>query len=264
MKKYLFVLKNTWDETLTYRINFIMWRVRMIVFLISLYFLWLAVMPSEGTLFGYTKQFMITYILGTSLLSAIIQSTRSHVIADEINFGTLSHFLIRPINYFYYWFARDLGDKAINIVFSIFELTILFLLLRPPFFIQTDISYIFPFIISILLAVVLYFLFSLLLSFIGFWSAEVWAPRFIFFAVSSFLAGGYFPLDILPTPLFEFFTFLPFGYILYFPLKVYLGQLPLLQIYTGLAISTFWVFSLYIFAKYVWTRGLRIYTAQGN
>lgn len=82
--------------------------------------------------------------------------------------------------------------------------------------------------------------------------------------IESFLAGAYFPLDILPKPIFAVFQLLPFGYSLYFPLKVYLGQLSLTQIYFGLLISIVWVFGLLLIAQFVWTKGLKVYTAWGK
>lgn len=264
MKKYFLVMKNTWDEVFTYRINFLMWRIRGVIILVSLYFIWLAVLPEKGELFGYSQSLMLTYILGTSFLSAIIFSSRSYAIGDEINQGNLSNYLIRPVNYFLYWFAKDVGDKAMNVVLSLMELTILFFLLHPPFFLQTNLFYLGLFVFSLVLAVILYFLFNLMMGFIGFWSNEVWAPRFIFFMISSFLAGGYFPLDILPKGVSFIFQTLPFGYLLFFPLKIYLGQLPLIEIGRGFAISVVWVLILFVLTKFIWRKGLRVYTAQGR
>lgn len=264
MKKYFLVMKNTWDEVFTYRINFLMWRIRGVIILVSLYFIWLAVLPEKGELFGYSQSLMLTYILGTSFLSAIIFSSRSYAIGDEINQGNLSNYLIRPVNYFLYWFAKDVGDKAMNVVLSLMELTILFFLLHPPFFLQTNLFYLGLFVFSLVLAVILYFLFNLMMGFIGFWSNEVWAPRFIFFMISSFLAGGYFPLDILPKGVSFIFQTLPFGYLLFFPLKIYLGQLPLIEIGRGFAISVVWVLILFVLTKFIWKKGLRVYTAQGR
>lgn len=77
VRKYWLVAKNTWEETLTYRLNFAMWRVRTVLQLLTLYFLWLSVLPKDTTLLGYTQPFMLTYILGTSLISSIVLASRS-------------------------------------------------------------------------------------------------------------------------------------------------------------------------------------------
>ncbi|MBI2032684.1 MAG: ABC-2 family transporter protein [Candidatus Levybacteria bacterium] len=264
MKKYFWVAKNTWEETLTYRFNFLMWRIRTVVLLLSVYFLWHSVIPEGSRLFGYTQNMMLTYILLTSITNAFVISTRTHEIGDEINSGDLSNFLIKPINYFLYWFWKDIGDKAMNIVFSIAELTILFFILRPPVFIQTDFTFLSLFCISIFLAIVLYFFVNILLGMIGFWSPEVWAPRFIFSIILGFFAGNYFPLDILPNTVFKIFEALPFSYLIYFPIKIYLGQIGLPEILNGFLLMVLWIGIFFIFVQVVWRKGLKAYTAQGR
>ena len=264
MKKYLRVAKNTWDEILTYRLNFVMWRVRTVVWLISAYFLWLAILPEGFSLFGYDQRIIITYILVGAVLSSIVASARSYAIGDEINRGDLSNFLMRPINYFLFWAARDLGDKAINITFSLIELAILLVLLRPPLLIQQDLLYLFLFIFSICIAVILEFFFNFLLGFIGFWSPEVWGPRFLFSIVIGFFSGGLFPLDMLPSPIYTFFQVLPFTYVLFFPLKIYLGQLSIPDVLFGFCVASLWAAILYVLVKFFWGKGLRLYTAQGR
>ncbi|MDP2649602.1 MAG: ABC-2 family transporter protein [bacterium] len=264
MKKYFQVIRNTWLEMTTYRLNFVMWRIRVVLQILTMYFLWLALIPANMTLFGYSQSLMLTYILGTSLITSIVFSSRTQEIGENINSGDLSIFLIRPINYFYYWFSRDIGDKLMNTLFSITELFLLFIILHPPFFIQTKLLYLLLAFTSILLGVLLYFLFGSLLGLIGFWSPEVWGPRFIFAIIMSFFAGGLFPLDILPKSIFNLFQFLPFPYLLYFPLRIYLGKSSNLEILTGFAISLFWIFILYKTLLFVWKKGLKVYSAEGR
>ncbi|OGH19211.1 MAG: hypothetical protein A2868_01785 [Candidatus Levybacteria bacterium RIFCSPHIGHO2_01_FULL_40_15b] len=264
LSKYYLIARNTWDETLVYRLNFVMWRVRVILGILTMYFLWLALLPPGQNILGYTRELMLTYILGTSLINSIVISSRTYEVGDHINSGNLSNFLIRPINYFGYWFARDLGDKAMNIVFSASELTILFFILKPPLFIQSDISLIMLTLVSCAFALVLYFIINFLLGSIGFWSPEVWAPRFIFITVLTFFSGGLFPLDILPKPIFSALSLLPFTYLLFFPLKIYLGQLATYEIIRGILISSVWIVILSQVLRFVWQRGLRVYTAYGR
>lgn len=264
VKKYLLIVKNTWDEVFTYRLNFVMWRVRVILQILTLYFLWLALLPPGAVIGTYQQSEILTYILGTSIVGAFVLASRSQGIGDDINQGNLSNILIRPINYFLYWFSKDIGDKAINLLFSIVEISALILIIRPAVIIQQNQAIIFLTALSILIALIIYFLFNLLLGFIGFWSPETWAPRFLFFVVINFAAGGLFPLDILPGQIFSILKFLPFTYLLYFPLKIYLGQLSPHQIITGLVIALVWASILYLAAKLIWRKGLAIYTAYGR
>jgi ABC-2 type transport system permease protein len=264
MKKYWAVARNTWDEMLTYRLNFTMYRMRNFLTFLTIYYLWLALLPEGTSLFGYTQSVILTYVLGTSFIQAFVISSRSYALGDDIIQGNLSNFLLKPFNYFYYWFAKDMGDKAMNVSFAIIELILLVFILRPPIFIQTDFLYILFFIVAIAIAIFLFFFCNILLGMIGFFSPEVWAPRFIFMVLIGFFSGGYFPLDILPRNVYLIFRILPFHYLTYFPLKIYLKQMPLIEITTGIASSIAWVLVLYVLVRYFWRRGLETYTAQGR
>lgn len=264
MNKYLLVAKNTWIETFTYRLNFVVWRVRVSMELLTRYFLWLAIIPTNTTFLSYNQSQMLTYVLVTSFVEAIVLSTRTHDIADKINSGSLSNFLITPVNIFSYWFSRDLGDKLMNISFMTVELALFFIIFHPPFFIQTNLILLSIFILSILLATIMHFYIGFSLSLIGFWSPETWAPRFIFFIVVTFFSGWTFPLDILPSSIYEALKYFPFTYLIYFPVKVYLGTLNNLEILMGIIICSIWIVIIYFFTKAFWKIGLKSYTAAGK
>lgn len=264
MKKYYLVAKNTWDEILTYRINFSLWRVRTVVGLLISYSLWNSVMPEEGTLFGYSRDLMITYVVLAPVIFAIVFSSRTHEMAENINRGDLSMFLTKPFGYFKYWFARDIGDKAMNIVFSIAEFSLFLFIFKPALFLQFNPIYLVLFGISLALAIVLHFFIGCLMSMVGFWSPEVWAPRFIFYTLVSFFAGSMFPLDILPEPIFNVLKLLPFTYLQFFPIKIYLGHLSMLEILQGFGITIIWIGITYGVLKLVWQKGLRMFAASGG
>lgn len=264
MKKYFLVAKNTWAETVIYRLNFVMWRIRTVVWLLTTFFLWDAIYAYNTNVFDYTQSQMLTYVLGTSLISSIVFSTRTGDIGGQIISGDLTNYLLRPVNLFLAWFFREIGDKVINTFFVIPELLLIIFLLHPPLFIQTDFSLLLFTVFSIIIGVVSFFYINLLLGSIGFWSPEVWAPRFIFFIILGFFSGGMFPMDILPKPIFDIFQLLPFPYFMYFPLKIYLGQLSSTAITSGFFTSLVWLGILYLLTKIIWQKGMNTYTAQGR
>lgn len=264
MNKYILVFQNTFSEYLAYRINFILWRVRVIISILISYFLWQTVFKAHSILLGYQQTTMLTYILLMTFLNSVVFSTQTFRIASEIHEGALSNFLLQPINIFGFNFARDLADKCINIVASVIELILFFIILKPPFFYQTNSTIIFLFCISMVFATILYFCINVILSSIGFWSRESWAPRFVFFILVTFLAGTYFPLDIVPPFIYSILRLLPFTYLIYFPLKIYLGTFSYDQIIFGFIMQIVWTLSLYFLMKKIWRSGLKLYTAEGR
>jgi len=264
MNAYLQIIKGTWAEHLMYRLNFVMWRVRMVMQLLITYFLWLAIFGTRDQFFGYTQSMILTYVLLTGVVRTVVLGTTTIEIGDLINQGNLSNYLVKPMHFFAYYWARDVADKALNLLFAIGELTILFLILRPPIFIQTNPLYIGLSVLAVGMGVFLYYYFSMILGFFGFWTPDVWGPRFISFVVMEFFAGSLFPLDILPKPLFAIAVGLPFSYFIYFPIKVYMGQLSIAFVLQGLTIGLVWVGGLAYLALVLWNRGLKVYTAEGK
>jgi ABC-2 type transport system permease protein len=263
MGKYKQVLINSFSQYIAYRLNFFLWRVRTVISILITYYLWLSVYQQNTLLFGYEKQQMITYVLFISTISAIVLSSQTQRVAQDINDGNLSKYLLHPINYIWFVFTQDVADKCINTVCSVVELIFLFVLLRPQLYIQQNILTWIQVGISIFFATLIYFFINMLLSFIGFWSRESWAPKFIFSILIVFLAGLYFPIDIYPAVMVFIMRILPFSYLIYFPMKIYLGQIPFWQVIIGYGIECMWCLILYYWVKQVWKKGLRLYTAEG-
>lgn len=264
MNKYLQIIKGTWAEYMEYRLNFVLWRLRMVSQILVTYFLWWALFANTSELFGYTQSMMLTYVLLTNLARTIILGTRTMDISNMINSGAISNYLLRPVHFFHLAVARDVGDKALNVAFAAVEVTALFLLLRPEIFLQANAGILLATLGAVILATILYFFFSLTLSFFGFWTPDVWPVRFISFVVMEFFAGGLFPLDILPQPLFAISQSLPFFYFIYFPIKVYLGQLSSTAIFSGLVVGLGWAMVFWYLATLLWRRGLRLFAAEGR
>lgn len=264
MNTYLQIIKGTVEEYATYRLSFILWRVRLVVQLLVVYFMWWAIFSEHRELFGYTQGAMLTYILFSSFVRPFVMGTRTQEVAEYIRSGSLSNYLVRPIRFLGFCASRDIADKLLNIFFAVFEIIILYLLLRPPLLIQTNVAMILFAFIALVMGMILFFYFSLLLSYMGFWTPDVWAPRFLSFVFAEFFTGALFPLDILPAPLYLVSQSLPFFYFIYFPLKVYLGQLSPMAILQGFLVGLIWVGGLWGLAQIVWKRGLRVYTAEGK
>lgn len=264
MKLIMQIVKNTWEEYMMYRLSFVLWRVRSVMQLVVTYFLWWAIFSQHKELFGYTQSMMLTYILLGAIVRPFVMGTRTQEVGAMINDGSLSNYLVRPMHIFRFFFSRDIGDKTLNILFAVGEIAFLLFLLRPPIFLQMNALTLFFTAVSLVIGMMIFFYFSLLLSFLGFWSPDVWAPRFLSFVFAEFFTGMMFPLDILPAPLFFVSKLLPFSYFIYFPLKVYLGQLSTVSILTGMLAGLFWIGGMKALADRLWDKGLRVYAAEGR
>jgi len=209
---------------------------------------------------------MLTYIIGISVLRAIIFGSRTTDLAGMIKSGELvNKFLVRPWNIIQVFFFRDLAAKLLDIFFGVLELILIIRILKIPFYWPATWHSLLFFVSSCLIALLLYFFLSFLLSLIAFWVDNVWAPRWLFGVIFlEFMSGAFFPLDVLPTPLLKLVYLTPFPYLLYFPLKIYLGQVDLSSLGKIFLFMFFWLIVIVLIVSKLWRRGLRVYSTYGG
>ncbi len=267
MHKYWKVFKISFQQEFAYRLNFILWRLRNVMQILVFIFLWEAVFSGNTTqIFGYDKAKIFTYAFMLIVVRAIVLSARSVDVAGQIANGDLTNLLIKPINYFYYWLTRDFASKFLNIFFSAIEVSILFLILRPNIFFQANAFYFIAFLLSLIIAVFIFFNLLMLTNFIPFWVPELaWGAQFLVVVVIvEFLSGVYFPLDIFPNQIFQILRFTPFPYLIFIPIKIYLGNFSYSLVFQSLLIGCIWSVTMWLITNLVWKKGLRSYEGVGR
>lgn len=264
VSKYWAVFKISWEQGLVYRLNFILWRVRSILQLLLVYFIWWTVFQSQNQVFGYTKETILTYILAASLIRAIVLSSKATDVTNQINDGSIVNFLVKPLGFIKYYLARDMADKLLNISFVILEISLFVVFLKPQIIIQTNIVVLFLFLLAAFLGIIVYFCVNFLISLTAFWVENSWGPLFLLMIFLEGFGGGIFPIDILPKDFFDILMLTPFPYFIYFPAKLYLGTMSSQQIVFGFLVLSFWVISMWFIMTWVFRAGLRHYTAVGH
>jgi ABC-2 type transport system permease protein len=231
------------------------------------FFLWNAVFSGGSTqFFGYDKAKIFTYAFVLIIVRAFVLSSRSVDVAGQIANGEITNLLLKPVNYFYYWLTRDFSSKVLNIIFGVVETVILVLILKPTIFIQTNPFYFLAFIISLVIAMLLFFNLLMLTNFVPFWVPELsWGAQFlVIIVVVEFLSGSFFPLDVFPPLIYQFLRFTPFPYLIFIPIKIYLGNFSLSLVLQSLAIGAIWCLILWKIMIRVWKKGLFAYDAVGR
>lgn len=267
MKKYLMLANATFQEYLIYRLNFLLWRLRNIFQLLVIYFLWASVFVDSGRVFfGYSQTQIFTYIIFASFIRSYVTSGSSlNGVGANIVTGELTNYLVKPIGYIRYVFSKDLVDKVINMFFSVLELTIFIKLLNIHLIIQGDMRYLLAAGVSLVLALLLYFFLSTTIAMTAFWLVDDWwSPLFLFMIVLESLSGGMFPIDVLPAYLAKIISYTPFPYILYYPAKIYLGQLDFSSTLRAMLISGVWIIIAFVFQRLIWRNGIKKYEASGH
>jgi ABC-2 type transport system permease protein len=263
MKKYVTIVKIMWQRALTYRFSVFAYRLGEILEVIILVMMWSAIYGGQTTIKGYTLREMITYILVGNIISVIVRNWMSGKVADEIRNGYLSVFLVKPINYFWDMFFREIGRISFALFISTFTQMFIAFLFINKLIINKDTSYILIIVLMVFFAFIIELLISYSIGLMAFWIDEVDGVFTSLDRLKKFLSGGYFPLTLLPAIYVKIGYALPFAYSFFVPTQLYLKKISLKEGFVGLLIQMIWIFLLYLLIKLIWSKGIKRYEGVG-
>lgn len=264
MFKYLLIAKNTLQEYFVYRINFVFWRLQVFVSFLIFYYLWVAVSTGKDHVGNYSIPQIYSYFIIGYLIRAMIFTTRTADIGGDIQNGNLSTLLLKPISTIRYYFSRDIIDKLFNMGFMAIEFSLILFAFRPPLVVPTLVNLIY-FSIAVIISIIIFFFYSLVVSFITFWSDQAWSSRFLFGVVFvNLFSGQYVPLDLLPPQVLKFLNYTPFPYLYYYPVRYWMGLENPASIFPRLLVSILILLFFYFLSQYLWLVGKRKYQSYGN
>jgi len=267
LKKYLHVINTGIQNTLVYRVNFLFRSSFALIPLMATIYLWRAVYAgkSDPNVAGYTLGGMVSYYLLVTIVDALTGVTEDDwQIAGDIKDGNINQFLLKPIDYMAYRLCLFFSGRLIYVVVA-FLPVFLFILVQRQYFVPPASWAVFPiFCLSLVLTALLQFFMSYTMAMLAFWVLEVSTFIFILFAFEYVAGGHLFPIDILPKGVAQALQFTPFPYQLFFPVSIYLGRIQGGELWQGMFVQLGWVAFFFFFARWVWSRGIRKYTAVGG
>jgi ABC-2 type transport system permease protein len=268
VKKYLHVINIGIQNTLVYRVNFMFRSMFALIPLFATISLWRAIFSGKTdapTIAGYTLAQMISYYLIVTIVDALTAVTEDDwQIAADIKDGRISQFLLKPIDYLTYRFCLFGAGRFIYTAVAAIPVALFILYLRKYFVAPADPATWGWFALSVVMTAALQFLLSYTLALLAFWLVEISTVIFIVFAFEAIAGGHLFPLDILPPAISNVLAFTPFPYQMFFPVSIYVGKVTGDALYRGLIIQAAWVVIAYLAARWVWSRGIRKYSAVGG
>jgi ABC-2 type transport system permease protein len=233
------------------------WMMGPLVFL----FVWIAA-SGTGSVGGFDKNAFIFYYLILILVNQFSYPCSHWVIGENIQVGTLSTWLMRPLPMIFEAVAADVAMKIVCMPVALVMVAVLAVFLG--FNGASAPTWLLLFMPALLMACLLRFLFSYLVSLLAFWTEKIDALLAVNDTLVFLLAGQVAPTVLLPGFLGTISSLLPFRYMLGFPVEVLSGMLPLAEVLKGLCIQAFWLVTVVILQKLAYSRGIRRYTAIGG
>jgi ABC-2 type transport system permease protein len=267
MKKYLHVVNIGLQSNLAYRVNYLTRTLFSFIPLFAMLSLWRTIFASHNgdTHSGFTEAEMMFYYLMVAVVDVLTAVNEDDwQIAADIRDGNISQFLLKPVDYMWYRLSLFFSGRIAFIAVAVVPLAVFIFCFRqyvqPP--VDRTALLVFPF--SLILTALLQFFISYGMAMLAFWLLEISTFIFILFAFEYLASGHLFPLGILPPAIKQVLFFTPFPYQLYFPISVYMGKTAGAEMWRGLCFQLMWVVAAYFFARWMWRRGIKKYSAFGG
>lgn len=270
VRKYFRIFKTSLIERLAYRGDFFLSTLLRFLPVVTTILLWEAIYAGSGrsSLAGFGFAEMIAYLLLVHI-SRMFSSMPGLAagIARDIREGTLKKYLIQPLDMIGYLLSYRAAHKVAYIATSSLPYALLFFLCRR-FFAELPgrwtVGLWAGYAASLLLGFLIGFFFEAMIGMVGFWFLEVTSFLYVVNTLSFFVSGQMFPLDLLPPFWAGLLKALPFKYMAYFPATVILGKVTGADLVRGLAVEAAWVVAFAVLARWLYSRGLRRYSAYGG
>jgi ABC-2 type transport system permease protein len=250
-------------NTLAYRLRYYTGIVTYFIYVSVYYFIWRAIYTNSVSIEGFDFSHMLTYIAVGWIIRSFYFSNIDQEMAYAVTEGKLAMDLIKPINPQAMYVAQALGES----LFRLGMLTVptaLVLLLVYPIRRPASLPHFLGFFASVLLS---FFIVAGINFAVGTFAIRLKSIlgllRAKYFLLELF-SGLLIPISFFPHALQDIFSVLPFQYISYIPVLIYLGKISGAGILRALAIQAFWVFALLALGDVLWRWSSRRITIQGG
>lgn len=264
MKKYWVYYKSGLQQTLAYRGPLLIWLVCNLLSMATGIAIWFSAANNQ-TLGGYSLPQLVTYYVIGIMVGWAINWNPFPGLSGQISQGNLSINLVKPVSPVGLSFTWEASWRTISLFIGLFGTLLSAFFLRNyldfPIIGLTAI-FVLP---SLILATILSFWFGVCLALLAFWFTRIESLAGIRWILLSVLGGSAIPISFIPAGFQTMVKFLPFRYMYSFPMEIVFNKTNSLEaLIFGFSTQIAWVLIFILLYKFLWAKGLKLYTAIGQ
>lgn len=262
MGKYVTVAINSVKINLAYRVNNFMMLFSVFFSFMIMFYFWSSIYIQGNKIGSYTLNEILSYYVFVTIYELTIGAdSTAWTIGEAIKSGQITNHILKPMKYLHYKIAQSLGGLLYKISLYGISVAVAIFILKNYIVFPSSMHTYFAFLLSGMLAYMLYFLIYFSIGILGFWFGN---PNSLFFSsylVISFMQGQWIPLDLLPGWFLNATNYLPFQYLLYVPVGIINGRIEFGLIH--FLVPLIWCLVLYVAANMLYSKGIKKYEGYG-
>ncbi|HSM92174.1 MAG TPA: ABC-2 family transporter protein [Anaeromyxobacteraceae bacterium] len=255
------LLKVGFAEAFAYRAEFLVWILSTNMPLVMLA-LWTAV-ARDAPVGRFGQRDFVAYYLATLVVRLLTGAWVVWELNAEIRQGTLAFKLLRPVHPLLGYACSNVA--ALPVRFSVVLPVGLILLLTPAGAAVTRdplLLALFP--VTVFCAWVISFLAMSIIGALAFWFESATSLFDVWLGLFGIFAGYLVPLELYPPWVGALARWLPFRYMLAFPVELLTGRLPRAEASRELLVQLLFVGLLFAAARLTWRAGVRRFSSVGG
>lgn len=222
-----------------------------------------ALFGAQTQVAGYSLPAAITFTGLTQALISYINIFPWWDVMKSIRTGEVASDLSRPIDFFWYWAAQDVGRALGNLLFRglpIMGLYALFYHITVPQRLEQWAALV----ASLGLALFISFCWRFLVNLAAFWTQDATGLGRVAWTLTVFFSGFLMPLAFLPSWLTTLTHLTPFPAMMATPAEIYLGLTTGRGLLTALVTQAAWAVIFYIVIRFTLAAGVKKLVIQGG
>jgi len=248
--------------SLAYRGDFVFYMLSTILGPLISVMIWRAAIAS-GAQLPVDGTYLTSYFVLLGAVSMLTSSWSSQFLAGDIRNGNLSAVLARPGSYLYGMIANNLAEKGFKSLVLAPMILVFGWLLRDSVSLSAPPTRWLLLLVSIVLAAVIILSLDVIFGSLAFWIDDISGVERGRMLLSAMLAGQLVPLALMPDWASGFVRLQPFRFMISFPLEIVVGDLGQHELGIGFIAQLCYLALFFLFARWIWQRGLRSYSAVG-
>ncbi|MBI3385689.1 ABC-2 family transporter protein [Candidatus Gottesmanbacteria bacterium] len=215
---------------------------------------------AQWTVSGFASYYVLLVIASSFLMVHI----EEYIAWYDIKEGYLANHLLRPVSYFWNNFFHELPYRMLQGSFGL-VVFLVFLFVYPGLIkLVHNPTQIFFGIVIIVFAYFLSFSFKMFLGLSALFTTDFFGLSELVNVLILIFGGFVIPLDLFPSQMKQFLSFLPFPYMFYYPIIAIQGRMETAELMRVIVIQMSWILVLFLVYRYVWQKGVRLFTGVGR
>lgn len=235
------------------------------VYFLVQYFIWKAVYSTHSSINGLSMNQMITYFAIAALINYVIMDFADWNLQMLIHTGKFLTYILRPMSHVFFAFSQKVGHRILGLVFEFIPVYLIFLLVFKIRLVPTQLVWT---LISTALGFIMMFLVDYCVGITAFWLTRTSGVRRMFLILRDISSGVLVPLTLFPGVIQNVFFVLPFQFITYVPIRVFIGSYELAGISCSIpqivGIQAIATGGMTVFTLLFYRQGLKQFTGVGT